>query len=122
MHRNYLILLLVCFIQYATANPAIEAQRQFHQVVNSNQCLKECMTPVQASNIELSVFKRANYSDYFLKLDQICDIITTARHCIDSCQVNSNPFALISMNAICSEKSRQGNQSLNEHQFIINYI
>jgi len=55
----------------------------------------------------LVVYKRSNYSDYFLKLDQICDLITNARHCIDNCQIKSNPFALISMNTICSTKSRE---------------
>jgi hypothetical protein len=95
---------LVCAL-VVDANPAIE--REFRRVVNSNQCLKGCMEPVQASNLELSIFKRSNYSDYLLQLDTICDLITSARHCIDRCGIQSNPFALISMNAICSEKSRQ---------------
>jgi len=96
--------LALCAI-VSTANPAIE--REFHRVVNSNQCLKECMSPVTESNLELSIFKRANYTDYLLKLDTICELITNARHCIDNCGIQSNPFALISMNSICSEKSRQ---------------
>lgn len=66
------------------------------------------MQPVRESNVELSIFKRVNYSDYLLNLDQICTIITDARHCIDACGIQSNPFALISMNAICSKKSRRG--------------
>jgi len=86
-------------------NPAIE--REFHRVVNSNDCLRECMRPVQESNLELSIFKRSNYTDYLLKLDTICELITNARQCIDTCGIQSNPFALLSVNAICSEKSRQ---------------
>jgi len=65
------------------------------------------MIPVQQSNLELSIFKRSNYTDYILKLDTICELITNARHCINSCDIKSNPFALISMNSICSEKARQ---------------
>jgi len=65
------------------------------------------MQPVQESNLELSIFKRANYTDYLLKLDTICELITNARHCIDRCGIQSNPFALISMNSICGEKARQ---------------
>jgi hypothetical protein len=98
-----LLPLLLC--RGALANPAIE--REFHRIVNSDDCLKECMKPVQESDLELSIFKRANYSDYLLNLDRICDVITTARRCVDGCKIKSNPFALISMNSICSEKSRQ---------------
>lgn len=101
---TFISALLFCAI-FSNANPAIE--REFRRVVNSNQCLKECMRPVQESQLELTIFKRSNYSDYLLKLDTICELITNARHCVDNCGITSNPFALISMNAICSEKSRQ---------------
>jgi len=100
-----IVAFFTCTLLVSHANPAIE--REFHRVVNSNQCLKECMQPVQESQLELSIFKRSNYTDYLLKLDTICELITNARRCIDGCGIESNPFALISMNAICSEKSRQ---------------
>jgi len=108
---QFLIVFALFCAFVVNANPAIE--REFHRVVNSNDCLKECMRPVQESKLELSIFKKSNYSEYLLKLDTICELITNARHCIDSCGIKSNPFALISMNSICSEQSRQ-NQKLLE--------
>jgi len=92
------------------ANPAIE--REFHRVVNSNECLKACMKPVQESHEELSIFKRSNFTDYLMDLDKICTLISEARSCVDACGIASNPFALISVNAICTEKSRQDAEQL----------
>jgi len=104
MQRKLLSLLALCVVAVG-ANPAVQVE--FNRAVNANQCLRQCMEPVRQSNLELSIFKRANYSDYLLQLDQICDLITDARHCIDACGVHSNPFALISMNAICSKHNRK---------------
>jgi hypothetical protein len=106
MQRKLLILVaVISFFVGINANPAVQVH--FNRIVNSDECLKNCMGPVRESNLELSIFKRTNYSDYLLNLDQICSVITDARHCIDNCRIVSNPFALISMNAICSNKIRQ---------------
>jgi len=107
-----LLLAAVCLAIGAFANPAIE--KEFHRVVDSNQCLKSCMLPVQQSNVELSVFKRSNFTDYLLNLDSICQLIGTARECIDACGIASNPFALRSMIAVCSAEVRTDVQSLSE--------
>jgi len=105
MQRKLLtIVVILSVFAGINANPAVQVH--FNRVIDSNECLKTCMTPVRESNIELSIFKRANYSDYLLNLDQICSIITDARRCIDGCGVSSNPFALISMNSVCSKKTR----------------
>jgi hypothetical protein len=105
MYRN-IVFLFAFFSVSVYANPAVE--REFHRIVNSDECLKICMKPIQTYNRPLAVFKTSNYTDYFFNLGQICDLITDARSCIDNCKIGSNPFALISVNAICSDRIVQG--------------
>ncbi|KAI6207243.1 hypothetical protein M3Y99_01855300 [Aphelenchoides fujianensis] len=82
-------LLFVLLVAAASATPAIE--RQFKRIVESNGCLSACMAPVQQSGLELTIFKRANYSDHLLRIDEICSLIGEARGCIDRCGIPSNP-------------------------------
>jgi len=57
--------------------------------------------------MEMSIFKRSNFSDYLLNLDRLCELICDARKCIDACGTpHSNPFALTSMNIVCSPEAR----------------
>ncbi|KAI6213222.1 hypothetical protein M3Y94_00125000 [Aphelenchoides besseyi] len=102
---NGQVLFLIALVGVVGGSPAIE--KEFHRIVNSNDCLRSCMTPVRESNLELAIFKRANYSDYLMNVDRICEIISTARSCIDACGVQSNPFALESMKQICAPNTRQ---------------
>jgi hypothetical protein len=104
MQRTFVVSLFF-FVTWIQASPT--AQLRFNDAINSNDCLKQCMTPVRDSNMEMSIYKRANYSDYLLNLEKICTMIVDARRCIDACGFKSNPFALLSVNAICSTKSRQ---------------
>jgi hypothetical protein len=98
-------LLFVLLVAAASATPAIE--RQFKRIVESNGCLSACMAPVQQSGLELTIFKRANYSDHLLRIDEICSLIGEARECIDRCGIPSNPFALESMKQLCAPKQRE---------------
>jgi len=63
------------------------------------------MDVATVDDIELSLLKTANISGYLTNLNTICRVISTARSCIAGCGVDSNPFALESMTAICSQQS-----------------
>jgi len=63
------------------------------------------MDQATVDDIELSLLKTANISGYLLNINTICRTIANARSCIAGCGVDSNPFALESMTAICSQQS-----------------
>jgi len=63
------------------------------------------MDEATVKDLELSLLKTANITGYLLNLDTICRTISTAKSCIAGCGVDSNPFALESMTAICSQPS-----------------
>ena len=98
--------LFVALVTCVAANPAVE--HAFRRYVNSNECLRACMRPVQKSERDIAIFKQSNYADYLRNLDQICATIGTARACVDACGINSNPFALPSVTLICNDGARRG--------------
>jgi len=85
------------------------------------------MDQATEGDIELSILKTANISGYLLNLSTICSTISTARNCIASCGIDSNPFALESMTVVCSQQAladveqsaskcllKQGNQIIDQ--------
>lgn len=106
------VLLVVSFASSSIAHPAF--QHQFNNIVNSNPCLKKCMDQATETDTELSLLKTANISGFLLNIDNICQIITTARECVAGCNVDSNPFELESMTTICSRESLEEVRSVSE--------
>jgi hypothetical protein len=103
INRTFAFFAVVCLLSSASAHPVF--QHHFNNIVNANPCLKNCMDQATGDGLELSLLKTANISGYLLNLETVCRVITTARSCVANCGVESNPFALESMNAICSPSS-----------------
>ncbi|CAD5228611.1 unnamed protein product [Bursaphelenchus xylophilus] len=99
------VFVLACLATVSAANPAI--LRQFNKLINSDVCLKKCMDHLQEHDIELSLVKRTNVTDHLLNLELVCEMIGSARTCLDNCQVKSNPFALRSVNALCNRETKK---------------
>jgi len=97
------LLAVIAFACPLSAHPVF--QHHFNNIVNSNPCLKTCMDEATVDDVELSLLKTANISGYLLNIESICRVISTARSCIAGCGVDSNPFALESMTAVCSQQS-----------------
>jgi hypothetical protein len=76
-------------------------RKEFDKIINSNDCLKLCMSNLTTFDEEISLMKNPNLQRYFGKYDEICDLISSTRQCIDKCEIESNPFALESVNVIC---------------------
>lgn len=72
------------------------------------------MDQATETDTELSILKTANISGFLLNLNNICNVISTARECIAGCNVDSNPFGLESMTTICSRESLEQAQSVKE--------
>ncbi|KAI1720573.1 chondroitin proteoglycan 4 domain-containing protein [Ditylenchus destructor] len=106
------ILIVVSLAVPSLAHPAF--QHHFNNIVNSNPCLKRCMDQATETDTELSILKTANISGFLLNLNNICNVISTARECIAGCNVDSNPFGLESMTTICSRESLEQAQSVKE--------
>jgi hypothetical protein len=82
-------------------------RKEFDKIINSNDCLKLCMSNLTTFDEEISLMKNPNLQRYFGKYDEICGIILSTRQCIDKCEIESNPFALESVNVICLPKIKE---------------
>jgi len=100
-----ILLLVVVTISTSVVYGHPAYQHHFNKIVESNPCLKQCMEQATTDNLELSILKTANISNFIINVRQICSTISTARECISRCQIDSNPFALESMTSICSDES-----------------
>jgi hypothetical protein len=72
-----------------------------------DDCSKECINGVIHYGHELSILKNPNLSNYFNKIDEICEVITTAQKCLEKCGATSNPFALESLNIVCQPDTQE---------------
>uniref|UniRef100_A0A914R177 Chondroitin proteoglycan 4 domain-containing protein n=2 Tax=Panagrolaimus TaxID=55784 RepID=A0A914R177_9BILA len=82
-------------------------RKEFDKIINSNDCLKTCMSNLTIFDEEISLMKNPNLQRYFGKIDKICGIIEFTRKCIDKCGIESNPFSLESLNVVCLPESRE---------------
>jgi hypothetical protein len=99
------VIIATAVFALSSAHPAYK--KEFDKIVNSNDCLKSCMSNLTNFDEEISLLKNPNFQRYFGKLDQICELISSIRVCIDGCGIESNPFALESMNVICFPETRE---------------
>lgn len=73
-----------------------------------SDCLKECINGVLQYGSEISILKNSDFTTYFNKLDEICEVISTAKQCVKNCGgAVSNPFALDSLNVVCQGDSME---------------
>jgi hypothetical protein len=72
-----------------------------------DDCSKECINGVIHYGQELSILKHSDLSNYFNKIDEVCEVITTARKCLEKCGATSNPFALESLNIVCQPETQE---------------
>lgn len=70
-----------------------------------SECIKECINGVAQYGHELSILKNPDLTNYFNKLDEVCEVISTAKQCVQNCGSVSNPFALESLNIVCQPES-----------------
>uniref|UniRef100_A0A1I8AF87 CPG4 domain-containing protein n=1 Tax=Steinernema glaseri TaxID=37863 RepID=A0A1I8AF87_9BILA len=95
--------LLVLVVQLAASHPALQAK--LDSVVDSNPCVKQCMKRIIDSKIEMNVAKTVDYAFYFLHLDEICDMVSSSKECIDQCGIVPNPFGMKHMTVMCTPES-----------------
>jgi hypothetical protein len=79
-----------------------------------DDCSKECLNGVIQYGQELSILKHPDLSNYFNKLDEVCEVISTARKCLERCGASSNPFALESLNLVCQPKTQEKIDSIKQ--------
>lgn len=65
------------------------------------------MDSVVAHGEELSLLKNTNLESYFANHTGTCEVIATAKKCIQDCNIQSNPFNLQVMVAHCSNETRE---------------
>jgi hypothetical protein len=107
------VIFFAVLISFGAAHPAY--RKEFDKIINSNDCLKSCMTNLTKFDEEISLMKNPNLQRYFGKIDDICAIISSTRECIDKCEnVESNPFALDSVNVICKPEIKERIDKINE--------
>uniref|UniRef100_A0AC34GA33 Uncharacterized protein n=1 Tax=Panagrolaimus sp. ES5 TaxID=591445 RepID=A0AC34GA33_9BILA len=111
MNKLY-IFLFGAIITLSSAHPAY--RKEFDKIINSNDCLKTCMSNLTIFDEEISLMKNPNLQRYFGKINKICEIISFTRHCIDGCGIESNPFALESLNVICLAENREKVEKISE--------
>jgi len=70
------------------------------------------MDAVAAHEEELSLLKNTDLGSYFAGHDDTCEVITTARKCINDCNVQSNPFELQVMVAHCNNETKEKIQEI----------
>uniref|UniRef100_A0AC34GSQ5 Uncharacterized protein n=1 Tax=Panagrolaimus sp. ES5 TaxID=591445 RepID=A0AC34GSQ5_9BILA len=113
MNKLYYIFVIVAAIfVLGSAHPAY--RKEFDKILESNGCLKTCMTNLTKFDEEVSLMKNPNLQRYFGKIDDICAIISSTRECIDKCEIQSNPFALESINVICLPEIKEKIDKINE--------
>lgn len=112
LNISFIVAVTVLFVLGA-AHPAY--RKEFDKIVNSNDCLKSCMTNLTKFDEEISLMKNPNLQRYFGKIDDICAIISSTRECIDKCEnIQSNPFALESVNVICLPEVKEKVDKIND--------
>jgi hypothetical protein len=80
-----------------------------------DECTKECINGVIQYGSDLSILKHSDLSNYFNKIDEICEVISTARKCLESCSTTtSNPFALESLNIVCQKETQEKIDSIKQ--------
>jgi hypothetical protein len=82
-----------------------------------DECSKECINGVIQYGHDLSILKHSDLSNYFNKIDEICEVISTARKCLESCgstTKSGNPFALESLNIVCQPETQEKIDSIKQ--------
>ena len=82
-----------------------------------DECSKECINGVIQYGHDLSILKHSDLSNYFNKIDEICEVISTARKCLESCgstTTSGNPFALESLNIVCQPETQEKIDSIKQ--------
>ena len=109
---KYFVLGAIALATIVAGHPAY--RKEFDRIVNGNDCLKTCMSNITAFDEEVSLMKNPDLQRYFGRLDDICDLIISTRQCIDDCKIESNPFALESINVVCQPDAREKVASINK--------
>uniref|UniRef100_A0A914YNL4 Chondroitin proteoglycan 4 domain-containing protein n=1 Tax=Panagrolaimus superbus TaxID=310955 RepID=A0A914YNL4_9BILA len=112
MNKLYFTFVFAAFFVLGFAHPAY--RKEFDKILDSNGCLKSCMKNLTIFDEEISLMKNPNLQRYFGKIDDICAIISSTRECIDQCGIESNPFALESMNVICLPEIKEKIDKIND--------
>jgi len=79
-----------------------------------DDCSKECLNGVIHYGQELSILKHPDLSNYFNKIDEVCEVINTAQKCIQKCGATSNPFAMESLNIVCQPEVQEKISSIQQ--------
>ncbi|KAK0409678.1 hypothetical protein QR680_004688 [Steinernema hermaphroditum] len=97
------VLVLAVAIQLTAAYPMFQAK--LDSVIDANPCVKQCMNRIVNSKMELNVAKTVDYAFYLQHLDEICEMVSESKECIDQCGISPNPFAMKHMTVMCTPES-----------------
>ncbi|TKR57452.1 hypothetical protein L596_030715 [Steinernema carpocapsae] len=97
------VVFLAVLVQFSVALPMFQAK--LDSAVDGNPCVKQCMAKIVDSKLELNIAKTVDYGFYLQHLDQICEIVSESKACIDQCGINPNPFAMKHMTVMCTPEA-----------------